>query len=744
MLLLDSKRLVRPICVFLLFMLLCACGTPKSTVSSFRVNDGILEPAAFGVPVYKNTQARLKTVARGESAALLFDEQSFSVGVADGVSGMLWSALPLEGEIPAYTLSLTVAAKQGRYYLNSQDNAAAYGSVSYETMENGVLVTWIFSDQPASANKPFAALDRGELQVVVPVAFTLIDDNLVAEIDAGKILVSNGFYLETLSVLPYFGAFFYGTAEADRSSFVRGLFPGLQEDAVAAQNGNALSDDYILLPDGCGAVLYPGLAGDAYADLTYRVSPAAGEGIPPASLGAFGIKKANGAFVCTVTDGLAVADVRSVLVPNGNETARTAFARFSMTQTQTADGRMYYGRPYGGRIRLEYRFLSGYRTGYIAMADACRESLIRAGLFRERELAGSAVPLQISLLCSEIGKADAQTDFDKIGDLLALVKAKGVDAAQVVLWGMFPDGLLQDLSTGLVPAKTLGGKRSFLTLCADAHKLGYEVFPCVNLLYGRERNAAKKLNGDYQYVYTEFGDYAYLYQNEVSPPATALLSSKAVEKQAIRVLNRMKNLPVDGVCVNDVAKEHYADPSAGRDVSAVCAEVNAQLSALSGAGKLILSGENGGMLKDASGFLSLPFETNAPESEAFAAVPVLPAVLHGSVYYAGPAINATTLPTLSFLKCVEYGAIPSVSWVYPSGELLSYDRSLNQTTAWTKRVNAVLNDLYSLRISGHSQVSAGVYRTDYENGASVFVNYNNYSVNVNSIQIPPYDFLRMN
>ena len=55
-----------------------------------------------------------------------------------------------------------------------------------------------------------------------------------------------------------------------------------------------------------------------------------------------------------------------------------------------------------------------------------------------------------------------------------------------------------------------------------------------------------------------------------------------------------------------------------------------------------------------------------------------------------------------------------------------------------------LGDLSGAAIESHEKVQDGLYRTGYSGGTLVYVNYNNYSVNVNSITIPPYSYIRIN
>ena len=722
----SKQTIIRQLCCLLVFiLLLSSCVGSSRGVSSFKRNDFAHESVPADSASFAFSAASAKTLAKDENTALLFDPDSARIAVEDRSGRRLWTTPPTEDGLPSYDLLIEIAGKDGRYTLNSRDHCAAFDGIETEPLENGVCVTYSLSDHAACVKMQPSELSAGDLLVVVPVAYRLQDGKLTVTVNCADLYLSPGYVLETLALLPCFGALTYGG------------------DQNAAGASDAAADDFVLLPDGCGAVLYPKTASASYADLRFRVLPSAEDHVPPASLGTFGIKSGDAAVSCTVTDGLAIADICSALFSSAQFQLRTAYAQFRITPTQITDSRYYYAAPYKGQVTLVYQFLSGFRATYIAMAEACRESMIRAGLLRERTAENADVPLLISLLCSFDGKNDVLCDFDQAADLLSLIKAKGVDSAFLTLQGLFPGGMAQTASAALRPSSALGAASGFTSLCAFAHKQGYKVLGGVNLLLSKEQSAAKQLNGDSRRVYVPLQAFALDYGSGV-PPAASLLASDRIEKQAIRILHWMERSAADGVCVNDAAVQHYADAGTGADLSAVAELVNAQLSAFAGAGDLVLYGGNPCMLKDADLFCGVSFEPSVPTSDGYQAAPLLPAVLHGSVCYAGPALNAGALPTLSFLKCVEYGAIPSVSWVYASGKRLSYENSLSQTVAWSKKINATLSDLCSSRITGHEQVEAGVFRTDYENGACVFVNYNHYSVNVNNIAIPPYDYLRLN
>lgn len=730
------------VCLLLTVSFFSGCRRKQENASSFRRNDTVAAAGGTG-GVYLVKEDAMMNLGTDNGFTLLFDETAAAVAVRDETESRLWSALPTAGEFPAYSFIATVAGESGRYFLNTQDHAVAFGSYVFDTFDRGVTVIYTLSNRAEIARKSQEELAPGELQVRFTVEYRLSYGDLIVELSAGSIFVSEGYSLEKISVLPYFAALCYGVpASPAENDPAEQAVEGEAEEAAEA-GASDLFSDYLLLPDGCGAVVYTKYPDPANADLTFRVSPQAGDGVRTASVGAFGIKNGSGAVLCTVTAGLSLADIRSAQITVGAARLCTAFPEFRITQTQTDGDTYLYGLPYTGTIRLVYQFLSGSRANYIAMADVCREVMIRSGLLRADVVQENAVPLAVSLLCSLDGtKNSVLSTFSQAEDLLTQLKAKGVDAVDLVLQGAYEGGCLQNTSDALKPNKKLGGEAAFNALCAYAAKQKFRLYGGVNLLYAKEEQSAKKLNGERTRVYASLGRFSSVRQE--ASAVTGLVAAANLEKQAVKILKYLRGSLLSGVCVNDAVSSHYYDAFAKLNQSGLSSVVNEQLSAFSGAAGLVLSGVNGEMLCAPDLILNLPLETAAPESESYAAVPFLPALLHGSVVYAGVSVNTSAVPKLAFLKCAEYGAAPHFEWVCASGSVLSYENSLADAVEYARGLNAETADLQGVRIAAHRQIRAGVYRTDYENGATVFVNYNHVSVNVGSVTIPPYDYLRMN
>ena len=132
-------------------------------------------------------------------------------------------------------------------------------------------------------------------------------------------------------------------------------------------------------------------------------------------------------------------------------------------------------------------------------------------------------------------------------------------------------------------------------------------------------------------------------------------------------------------------------------------------------------------------------------------VPFYQIVFHGYKLYSGTAWNHSDDPENYILKCIEYGAVPYYQWAYaPSSTvkntysseyyLLGYADTFDSAVENCLRMNERLSSAVSSRIVNHTAVLSGVYRTDYENGLSVTVNYNDTAVNIGGVQIAPHDW----
>jgi hypothetical protein len=157
------------------------------------------------------------------------------------------------------------------------------------------------------------------------------------------------------------------------------------------------------------------------------------------------------------------------------------------------------------------------------------------------------------------------------------------------------------------------------------------------------------------------------------------------------------------------------------------------------------------VMRNADIAANLPAETQLqmPDSDRYEAIPFLQIILHGSVEYAGAAVNLAEDPTQAFLRAVSYGAAPAFTWSCQESEngKLYFEDTLSLALDFYTRANTVLADLRDVRILRHTNNylgKKGITRTAYANDAVIYVNFNKTAAQeIDGLTIEPLDFVRI-
>lgn len=746
--------------VIILVLTLSSCSSKNLSVSYFSLRDRETKISVSYRNLHSSDKADLSFVASSGLTQLYFDKTTTSVAVFDTSSEKYWSALPFYENNNAAVINVTLSNSGNVYSLNSQDNSVAFSSFSTQFSDKGVKVTYYMSDSLETVNKSVASLSADDVFVVIPVEFILEDGSLFVNIESSSIFVANNYVIESLSIMPYFGAISYSDEALQAESLEKASEneeETAEEQTTSEQIENSeetaeetqidLTEDFILVPDGCGAVMYTKIADAATESLSFPVYGCEdGNSENSALVGAFGIKDSDSAFVAVIEEGEALSSVKAFRDTANADSSNIVFCEFSPNPNIYDNSKVYYTDMYDGSFSLCYRFMSSSEANYISMAASCREALIRNGVLSSQSVSSNSVGLNISFVCSVDGSSSKKTsDFEEIEDILSILKAKGLNNVNVILNGMFTGGFAQTKAAKANIPKTLGGNNGLQTLSSYAEKQGYNVFAGVNII------TAKTL-AFYEQAESLLGEkIVFNVSNPVSSTVGKstytldVLSADEIEKNIIVLMNNTKNLGVSGFCINDAANMLFGDYSESSMNSALVATILSEnISSFSTQGKLMLSGANFYALRNADILVDVPFYTHNPVSEGYCAVPFVMAILHSTVEYSGASANTCSVPQLEMLKCIEYGGVPYFTWVYDNTSGLYFENNLTQVVEFALRAENELSDTVNARITSHYQVFDGVYCTSYDNGAIVYVNYNNYSATIGELSVLPYDFLRIN
>ena len=495
-----SRSIILLLLLSILLCVSCACGTD---VKNIVFQNAVHQSETISTAQHTGDPLQFTVASSSVSSRLLIDRNTFNIGFADNFSNKVWSALPQENNALAAAVSAVLVSAEGRYYLNSQDNAVAFGTAKAKNTSDGVQITYTMALSKEIAKKSEEDLTAGEAYLRLTLLLAVDDSRMTAQIDCSDLFVAEGFILERLSVLPYFGAIIYDnssqlpdepvennlSAETDPVSEASAENE-TEEEIVVSAVGNETPEDYLVVPDGSGALIRTNSSASGL-NLSFPAHTGDGVNSPYVPAAVFGVKNGTDAFVCAVTQGDAVASVRALNLTDGSNTYYIAYPEFLITETKSADGFLYCGTSFSGTLQLVYKFLSGNAADYISMAIAAGEELIRAGILPQSQISDTVIPLNIGLVCSANGsKNTVQTSYAQAEDLLSVLKAKGIDRANILLQGAFSGGLAGKTLSSLKSLRALGGEQTLKALCTYAQRQGFQLFAGVNMLSAEKKDAA--------------------------------------------------------------------------------------------------------------------------------------------------------------------------------------------------------------------------------------------------------------
>ncbi len=710
------------------------------------------------VKVIRNVEARNTITNLSEDKSIHFSESVKSFSKKTASSGLIelyidettntfcvyetsmnhtWSVLPLlDGavkveELPgdASMATLKIAGGSDIYYLNTQDNSVAYGTASYEEIENGVKFTYkIFANEKTAQKKSYSKDDIGfELNVFV----TLADGSMTVDCTHKNITGNKNAFIEDIELLNYFGAF-----------------------------NKSEEDDFLFVPDGSGAIIKTSVFDESFEPLSFAVYgndiSASAESAVEAIIPAFGIKHGNNAFVSLIQDGDAVSFINADKATSLSE-YNFVYPSFKITPVIYEDNTLYISKqPSTEQVSLCYRFLSGNNATYAGLASACREQLIRNSVLSTKTVEESEyIPFNMTLsgaatdTLSFIDYTAPLTTFEQAQDMLSRMKNKGINNVNIRYTGIFTGGINSaDIENSSVLWR-LGGESGLQELYEYVSTQKMHLYLDINLLTSKNsfggKNAVSLSRKNC--VYTPASTDAYMGYKVLGRYCRSV---SKLENTVISVLNDTSDYGISGLCINDAATTLYSDFSQKGLLRQDSADMigNAIVPLATDHSIMAVKG-NFYMLKNIDTVVNLPLEASSSRSGAYISVPFVQLVLHGIVDYAGDPINLKSNAEEAMLKSIEYGACPHYAWNYepnddPDNDVYYYDNSINEAAAFYAQANEALNDLRSARMTDHYEVDDGIFCTEYDTGAMIYINYTDEDYTILGSIVEARSFTRVN
>lgn len=707
-------------------MILLSLTACSSTAATFNLKEMKIEGQVAeknetkSLYTEKNKKDDLIRISRTDMTALFFDKKNYSVSVYDTSSHYQWNSLPEKytDGAPA-VLSVDVFVGKEKFTLNSQDDSVKKGLASYEIDGSEILVTYKFESDIGGGKK---------ISFSVPVKYIAAQGSMTVSVDCSKIRNADpdrNIIISSISLLDYFGS------------------------STSGQDG-----DFIFVPDGCGAVIDTAKKGEEFENVSipvYGADLASGEKSKTyATVAAYGMKRENSAFVALVEKGDAICQINASKALKKSSYNRVG-ASFEITKVKALDDNVYASqKAYTGQIKMTYRFLSGENATYVAMASACRETLIRNGILSlQSSQTSEEYPLVLSLIGSasvdgEKSKAKTFTNLEEAQEIISFFRSKGMSNIALKYKGMF-DGKLK-IASGLGNKEALSEFSQFTAL------QNIRVYPEISFISAEKsklKNPAISISGE-KITDTVTG----LEGNVVSSSGDAAFESfSSLNERTNNVLLKMEDYSFSGICFSDAGRYLYADYSSNNPIDRQEASelMATQISSMSARESLMVDTGNIYAIKYADFVVNLPNTSSLSSRDDITAVPFLQILLHGLVPYSGKAVNLCSNSETAVLRAAQFGEILSFEFYYQGDEAKEEDVTDNlyymnfsaEAQSSYERLSSIFENLSSKPITDHYRVKKGVYCTEFGGTASVYVNFNNKDVNVGGVTVEARSFIKV-
>lgn len=579
----------------------------------------------------------------------------------------------------------------------------------------------------------------------VPLTYQLDGDDLIVTVDPEQVSYNtNGYYLVSVDILPYFGA-------------------SLSEDG------------YLFVPDGSGALINFNngkVTESSYSAAVYgqdetMIYTAWNESqidsLNTVKMPVFGIKDEEKALFAIIESGDAYATINADIA--GKTTAyNNAYASFtylqygetSLDDMVGANSYYMYSEPaFEESYQIRYQFLSGEEADYSGMAAGYQSYLVENGVLGEQiesqeipffaEYIG-AVEKAKTFLGVKYDATVALTTFEQAEEITGLLTEQGVSNITTVYSGWMNGGLHGTAATQLsIESKLSSGGESlkeFQTYMEEVGNLYFTLelqYVYQDQLFDGYSNT-KYAPRYFDNTYVKINDYG-LASRVSEGTLASLISPYYVENLTEKLGTKLQKKNITGVNLGTVSWELYSDFSSDKYTDRQMAETQ-NTSAMQSlqSNEITMLGDNAnaytwGYVDE---LINVPLASNdyrIIDEE----IPFYEMVVHGYMQYAGEAFNLADDYTTIFLKSVESGAGVNFKWIYESNSLLketdydelysvNYESWFEQAVQTYEQMNQDLGYLQNQRIVSHESVGEAVVKITYEDDSIVYVNYSDTDV----------------
>ena len=605
----------------------------------------------------------------------------------------------------------------------------------------------------------------------IPVICKLDGPNLVVTVPAGEIKypinVENAdgdletFYPYSIDLLPYFGA-----AYTDASG-------------------------YMFVPDRSGGLIYLNnskkLGLPSYYGAVYGVDRSTSPQIERITDGAYirlpvyGLKEEDKAFFTIIEEGQALANLSAELAGK-TDSFNKIFSRFVLTPRATItlygvessqDDKLvdaYSVRPYQGNITLRIGFLTGDEANYPGMANYYRSYLVnRYGL--ERIDSDSPLPLNVELIGGIHDKQTVvgaprevihpMTTYTDVVTILNDLQNRGVDHVRVRYVGWSKGGVEHFYPNKVRLEMSLGAEEDFQALLDFVDSNSVDLYLDVNFMtvyrntlfdgFKVGRDAARFLNRSAAKVW----DFNIATFQQISDRYAYVLSPRVLDGLVSSFLKDLERYKTANISLREMGRRVYSD-FIDDEVKMVDRQqaleiTQEQMEKMVDDGwSIMVRGGNDSSFPYAAQIVEAPTEAS-PMLIVDEAVPFYQMVLHGYIDVSGTPYNFGGVSRDKLLKSLETGELPYYRWSYADSSIVkgtdfdyllstNYYGSVEEGVKLYLDAAPILQKVRGQTILNHEKLGSGVYRTTYENGVEIAVNYTDNPFWWNGRSIPAHGY----
>ena len=465
------------------------------------------------------------------------------------------------------------------------------------------------------------------------------------------------------------------------------------------------------------------------------------------------VKKTTNGFLAIIEEGDALAEITTYsggtlhkyntcftsFVPRPKDSYNLAE---SISVGQNATYTVVSERKYTGSYRIKYVMLTSdedaadagikdyYEATYVGMAKAYRDYLKDKGVLTDLTDVQKDIPLYIEsfgclddierILSIPVEVLKPLTTFDDLKEMYNRLAEGGVTNINFKLTG-FANGGMNDTSAYKVKIeKKVGGNDGFIDFMSFATQNGIGVFPDFDFAnigsfelfdgVSLRKHLVKTMDNRYtskRYYDSTLQSFQRGYSLAVSPSVYSYFYNSF--KTYYSALN-----PV-GISVSTLGtdlnsdfdkKEPYNREDSKEFTTDLLADIKEDYK------NVMIDGGNAYALQYADHILNVSLDSSR-FSNASEAVPFVGMVLHGSVQFAGSAINMAGDINYEFLKCIENGANMYFTLSMQNTSLLKEDVEFNkyysvafdiwydEVVSYYKKLNDILAPLQTKKIDNH-------------------------------------------